>query len=313
MSKRNFEKEKNFISVVVYMKNVEKTIENFLFKVDNLLNENFQAYEYVLVDDYSEDNTIVNVNKIKEQINGNLSIIKMAYPHGLEKSIFAGIDLAIGDFVYEFDTTLINYDISLILDLYYTSMKGFDVVVATDEENKKKSSKLFYNYLNKVSYKNMKLTTETFRIISRRAINRVSRNKGRIEYRKALYHYSGFNTKVVTYKPINNVQINNGLTFRQRSTLALDILLNYSDIGIRLAGIVSGFFLLLAGFSLLYTIHSYLTVENIQPGWSTTMLFLTASFGGVFLVLSIISKYLVNILIEVREQPLYIYKSIEKM
>lgn len=311
--KNNIEKDNNFISVVVYMRNCEGTIESFIKTVDTILSAAFKSYEFILVDDCSNDCSINKVNELTGSITGNISLIKMSYYHGLESSLCAGVDFAIGDFVYEFDTTCINYDASLILQAYNTALTGYDVVAASDCHRSRSTSTLFYTLLSRVSYKKMKLTSETFRLVSRRAINRTTKNENRLEYRKALYHYSGLESKILYYEPINNIIPKNKLSFRQRRNLAYDVLINHSDIGIRIAGFISIIFLLFAIVAVVYTIVMYLTLESIQPGWATTMFFLSVSFGGLFFILFVISKYLTNILIEVRKAPLYVYKSIERL
>lgn len=78
--------------------------------------------------------------------------------------------------------------------------RGYGIVAAVPDSKIKFSSKLFYRILNKVSYRNMELITENFRIVSRRATNRTMSKKGTFKYRKALYQYSGFNTKIMRYK-----------------------------------------------------------------------------------------------------------------
>ncbi len=46
-------KEKNFISAVVYVHNNEKEIANFLENLNKKLNENFEKYEIICVNDKS--------------------------------------------------------------------------------------------------------------------------------------------------------------------------------------------------------------------------------------------------------------------
>ena len=57
-------KEKNFVSAVVYIKNAENEIENFVVNLNKVLNKHFLHYEIILVNDGSVDNSIL---KIKEK------------------------------------------------------------------------------------------------------------------------------------------------------------------------------------------------------------------------------------------------------
>ena len=178
-------KEKKFMSAVVYLHNNENQIEKFLTIVLEVFERNYERYEIILVDDASSDNTVRKVHDIAEKSTGGvITVVNMSFFQGLEKSMNAGVDLAIGDFVYEFDTVEIDYDPKLIMDIYYKAQEGFDIV-AISNKNEKLSSKLFY-YVFNLNNKN-KIVTQTFSIISRRAINRVKSNTLTIPYRKAVY------------------------------------------------------------------------------------------------------------------------------
>ena len=311
--KSHLEKEKNFISAVVYMQNCEADITEFLNQLSHELYANFQVYELILVDDASKDRTLTKINGFSPEGNCNISVVKMAYYHGKEKAMRAGVDLSIGDFVYEFDSVSINYEPSLIFDVYKKALEGYDMVAASKKGSAKSSSKFFYKVLEKSSGQGIKLQSETFRIVSRRMINRALKSSNQVFYRKAIYHYSGLDTAIIEYVPVNSQKINDALSVSQQTGLAMDVLISHSDIGIRIAGVVSTLFLIFAILTSAYTVYTYFTLENIQPGWATTMFFLSVSFAGVFFVLFIVTKYLVNILKEVRNQPMYVYKGIEKI
>ena len=121
-------KEKNFISAVIYLHNCEKQIGEFIKNVADVLDNNFEKYEIICVNDYSTDNTLAEVKRISNSIKGSLSVINMSFYQGLELAMNAGMDLAIGDFVYEFDSTIMDYSPDLIMKIYRRSLEGFDIV-----------------------------------------------------------------------------------------------------------------------------------------------------------------------------------------
>ena len=45
----------------------------------------------------------------------------------------AGRDIAIGDFVYEFDDIFVDYDEKVIMDVYYKLLTGNDIVAASSK------------------------------------------------------------------------------------------------------------------------------------------------------------------------------------
>lgn len=313
MVNKTLNREKNFVSIVVYLKNNEDDIQNFALKLDELFKSNFEAYEFVFVNDNSNDMTKIKLKEISDKLNGNVVMIDLAYSHGLEIAMLAGVDFAIGDFIFEFDTTKINYNLKEVLNIYFKSLDGFDVVAATPKGMKNKISKLFYSLLNFVSYRKMNLTTEIFRIISRRVLNRILKNKEKLRYRKALYHYSGFNTFIYEYEPISEEKIDSNLSLKEKISLGLDILINFSDIGLKIAINISILFLMIAIFTLGYTIYIYLTLDKIQSGWTTMMLFMSISFSGVFFVLGILTKYMILTMAEIKDRPTYVFKGVDRL
>lgn len=313
MINENLNKEKNFLSVVAYVRNNESSIKEFLSNIDNVLSNRFKTYEFVLVNDASEDNSVKLIEELADSIEGNVTVINLAWKHGLEASMLAGLDIAIGDFVIEFDSLLVDYEYELISKLYFKCLEGYDIVAASSKSDVKVSSSLFYKFLNSVSHRKMELRSESFRIISRRALNRVMRSREKLRYRKALYHYSGFNTTILSYEPNKKVVRNDDITVGEKVKLATDVLVSFSDFGMQSAVFFSALFFVVAIGMMTYTVYSYLTVEGIQPGWTTTMLFLSASFSAVFFVLTILAKYLTALLLEVQKKPSYVYKSVDRL
>lgn len=309
---KTIEKEKNFLSIITCVQNDEKKIKDFLLFTDSIFKEKFEAYEFIIVDNNSEDGTKKIIENIASEIHGNLTIVDLAWVHSLENAMLAGIDLAIGDFLMEFDTVNIDYSAETVMDIYYKCLEGFDVVAASPKGNSNFSSKLFYRQLRSISYRKMDLRTESFRIISRRALNRIMKSSEKIRYRKAAYHYSGFNTSILLYSSSNYSNKSN-LRFSDKINLALDVLVNYSDFATKSVVNISLFFIFLTLVSLGYTIYSYLTYDNIQSGWTTIMIFLSGSFAGVFAILAVLAKYLTSIIIEIQDKPKYTYRGLDRI
>lgn len=313
MDEQIFTKEKKFISIVVYLHNNEENIKKFINTIDDFMYKKFLDYEFILVNDFCEDNTVKKVMDIADNVHGDIQIVNMSWRHGVEIAMIAGIDISIGDYVYEFDYTNIDYNTDVIFDLYKKCIEGFDVVSASPRDKYKFLNKIFYNYLNKISYLKMKLNTETFRIISRRCINRVMDFRETVIYRKTLYHYSGLPTSVIYYEVKNDSIRKSNFTLGEKFQLAVNVLIAYSNIGIRISSKLSFAFFVISLLVGVYTLNSYLNNQYIQPGWTTIMLFLSLSFTGMFSILTLLSKYMVILLEGLQDRPKYIYKSIDKI
>lgn len=308
------DKEKNFVSAVVYVHNRENTIKASLKQINDVLNEHFLKYEIICVNDASYDDSASVIKEFGEKyLDCPLSIVNMGFFQGVEMSMNAGVDLSIGDFVFEFDSDIIDFEPSLIIDIYYHSLKGYDIVSATADGKKRLSSSLFYKLFNKSAKTQYKLSTESFRILSRRAINRVHALSKTIPYRKALYANCGLKMDTVHYKPNNSsrTDVSNKQSDTRLET-ALDSLMLFTNIGYR-ASMILTIIMILATIGIgIYTILVF-ALGHPVPGFTTTMLVLTGSFFGVFAILTIIIKYLSLLVNLIFKKQRYLVESIEKI
>lgn len=302
-------KEKNYVSAVVYVHNNEKNIKDFINKINNVLNNTFEKYEIIFVNDASTDKTREIISEESKLITtGIVTTINMSFLQGVETAMNAGIDLAIGDFVFEFDSIELDYDLSLITDIYFKSLEGYDIVSAVPN-NVKMTSKMFYKVFNKYANMENQLRTERFKIISRRGINRVDSMNVKIPYRKAVYANCGLKQTFIQYKVSSSSQGKS--TIKDRRELAIDSLLLFTDIGYRISISMATIMLLFSVFVAIYSIFIFVN-GNPVAGWTTTMLFLSFSFFGLFSLLTILIKYTQLLLnLQFTKQD-YIIEGIEK-
>lgn len=306
------DKEKNYISVVVYVHNDEKYIKDFIIDTDKVFSKVFDNYEYVIVNDASLDNSMDIVKKIGSSISGNITIVNLSYEHGLEKAMLAGDKIAIGDFVYEIDTIRVDYDINCLVDLYKKTSEGYDIVSLSPKGKTSKLSNAFYNIVKRNSNQKMELYTQSACVISRRAINRISILDNRVEYRKAAYHYCGLPNTYIFYDPIKEID-KPKQKFEDKFNLASDVIIRYSKFASKLSFILSMAFLAFTLVTVIYVIVCYLTMADIQKGWTTTMFFLSVSFSGLFLMMSFLFRYMDILVRDKYVSSNYSFTSVEQI
>ncbi len=306
-------KQKNFISAVVYVHNQENVIGEFLQKLLGILREHFEFYEIICVNDASFDDSVRKIKELACHTEGGvISVLNMSFYQGLELSMNAGVDIAIGDFVYEFDTIKMDYPENMIFDIYAQSLTGYDIVSVAPLYGKKFMSNFFYSIYNKVSNTQSPLKTESFRLLSRRAINRVHSMSKTIPYRKAVYANCGLKVATLTYENKTTSYHNRKDINKGQPNLAIDTLILYSDIAYKCSVGFTCALMLIAILIAIYTIYIYITGMPVE-GWTTTMLFLAFAFFGLFGVLTVIIKYLSIILKLSFTRQKYVIESIEKL
>lgn len=307
--------EKKFVSFIAYLHNASSEIDGFLEKLMPVIEKGFEQYEIIFVDDACTDDS---VDKIREYARAKsdssvISILKMGFYQGMESAMNAGRDAAIGDFVYEFDDLLVDYEPELITGLFKKSAEGYDIVAAGRKGSMRLSSKLFYSIYNSTNRGNRKIGPETFRIVSRRAINRVKSMGQFIPYRKAVYANCGLNMTSVSYDSTGSGKDCKKGLFSERGALAFDSFIYFTNVLEKISTFISGLFLLVTIAIAIWIVADYFNMNKPVEGWVSTMGFMALGFFGVFALLTIMLKYLSVLLNLVFKQQRYLVADIEKL
>lgn len=237
----------------------------------------------------------------------------MSYFHGLEMAMNAGLDMSIGDFVFEFDNTVLDFDKEEIMSVYHRSLQGYDIVSAMPNRRERFTSRFFYSVFDKFSNMSYRMHTESFRILSRRVINRIGSMNKSVPYRKVMYAVSGLKTDFLTYDADRNIRVKEDRQeHKYRSSLAVDSLILFTEIGYKFSVGMTALMMLMSIFMVVYSIVIYATAHPVA-GWTTTILFLSIAFFGLFAILTIVIKYLQLLVNLVFKRKNYSFEGIEKI
>lgn len=311
----NVNKEKNFVSCVIYLHNDGKTVEGFLHRVCHVMAEHFEKYEIVCVNDGCTDDTVFKIKDYLEdtQASHMVSLINLSFYQGVESAMNAGRDLAVGDFVFEFDSCIMDFEESLIMEVYRRALTGFDVVAAAPQHSVSLSSRLFYLVYNWGSNYRGKIRQERFRIISRRAVNRANQMNSYIPYRKALYANCGLKMDTIVYENKPMRKIHNREERGNRSGLAFDTIIIFTNVLEKLSMILSIVFMAIMLFMFGYIVASFFSVKKPVEGWLSTMGLMSVGFFMLFVMLTLIFKYLSVILNMMFRRQRYVVEGVEKL
>ena len=307
----NMVKEKKFISVVTYIHNDENYLSKYLDLICDAFKNNFENYELIFVNDASTDSSVDVIKRyFKDNDSTEVSIINMSFYHGAELSMVAGVDLAIGDYVFEFDSVEIDYDENVIIKVYNEIINGYDLVSAVPNKKMSFLSELFYNLMKKYGNYEYNMVSDRFRVITRRLINRIGDYNKTIFYRKALYESSGLSTNKILYSiiPSHNCKVNN----KYKVGLAIDSLIIFTNIGFVISCFMTFVMMILMAVVSIYALVFKIFNKPVA-GWTFTTIFLSLCFFGLFSILTIVVKYLQLIIdLQVRRKK-YSFNSIEKV
>lgn len=308
-------KEKNFVSCVVYLHNEGKAVKEFLAGICKVMRDNFEKYEIVCVNDGSRDDTLDRLRDfVEEQADSVVvSLVNLSYYQGVETAMNAGCDIAVGDFLLEFDKCQFDFEPSLIMDIYQRALQGYDIVAAAPRHGVPLSSKLFYVLYN-LGNKRCKLRQERFRIISRRAVNRVNQMNIYIPYRKAMYINCGLKVDTLVYD--NKADIKRGSQREERGirgNLAIDTLIIFTDVMEKFSLLVSGALLSVLIVMSVYLIYSIFSPIRPVEGWLSIMSLMSFGFFMLSVLLTLIFKYLSLILSMNFKRQRYVVEGVEKL
>lgn len=311
------DKEKNFVSATVYVYNSEEEIERFGRMLIQTFEDNFEHSEIIFVNDHSTDHSAEIVKRLGGIASTtSLSLLNMSYFQGRETAMNAGLDMTIGDFVFEFDSTLIDYTEQVIMDIYTQALGGYDIVSASPDKNKRRTSGIFYRVFDKFSETPYRMCSERFRVLSRRVINRVTSMNNKIPYRKAVYSQCGLKTKNMIYSAMrpdkSKPYIMGRAEKRYRRNLGVDVLLLFTQLGYRFSIGMTATMILTTVLMIGYSFTIYLFGNPVE-GWTTTILFFSFAFFGLFGLITIIIKYLQILVDLVFRRKQYYFESLEKL
>lgn len=294
-----------FVSVVVHARNSAPELAAWLPTLAAYLRTRFAIFEIVVVDDASTDDTAAVVERLAQEVDAPLTLVRMSRPHGIDRAMLAGLAQTTGDWVVEIDKVPPGHPTELIGELWDTASQGYDVVAATPGASSQAAG-WFYSLVNRASYLDEPLTTERTRVVSRRALNAMLDLAERTEQRRARYSLTGLPKSTVDFSPSRDVRRDQG---GARLSTAMDILIAHSDIGPRLAQLLALVFGAVSLLSVVYVVVANLVVDVVVEGWTTVMVLVSTGLAGLFLTLGIIGEYLARILREIRARPLYSVES----
>jgi dolichol-phosphate mannosyltransferase len=238
-----------------------------------------------------------------------VTIIHLSLRQGLEPAMNAGLDMAVGDFVWEFDSMRMPWPGELILKAYDTCLAGNDIVQVAPAQNRNLTSRLFYRVFNAAAKSRYPLRTDVFRLLSRRAINRVRSMAASMPYRKAAYAASGLRTATLEFAGSAGAA-----TEHMRFSRAVDSLAIYTDIASRFSmGIAVSMLALMVAAVVYITVVWATGGAPPAAGWTTTMLLLSGGFFGVFLILAFVLKYIGLMMDMVFKKQIYLVESVERL
>ncbi|GIU67362.1 glycosyltransferase family 2 protein [Candidatus Phycosocius spiralis] len=304
------------LSVVVPCFNEEAVINISHARLSQVLKgmaqHDLAAYEIIYVDDGSKDSTASKLIDLS-QADPAVKVVMLSRNFGHQPAVSAGIDLANGDCVVLIDADLQDPP-ELIADMVTLWRSGYDVVYGqrTDRDGesafKLATAQAFYRGLNRLSDVDIPLDVGDFRLMDRQVVDAIKSMPERDRFLRGMVSWVGFRQIGLPYRREARAAGESKYPLRKMILFALDGMLSFSLVPLRVVILLGLLILVLANFGIFYALINRLFTDRWVSGW--TMLFIAVMFmGGVqLMVLGMIGEYVGRIYMASKERPLYLIK-----
>jgi glycosyltransferase involved in cell wall biosynthesis len=295
------------VSIVAYLCNDAELLHDFVARTVATLEASCEHFELILLDDHSTDRTALCVQGLLAR-NAGLRYIRLARRSGEEVAASAGLDAAIGDYVVVMRARFDPPEaIAAMLEM--AEREGGSVLGVTGSPPGygwlfRSCRRLFYRTVGLLLRARVPADSTGFCVLSRAVVNTIARTRSKSRHLRLLACTLGYPVTLHRY------DLACSLPLVRRPLLdaaqdALRILVSSSHTPLRLVsalGIVAGSLNLCY---VLYVLAIYFFKKEVAPGWVTLSLQLATMFFFVFLILVSLSEYVVQILAESQDNPLY--------
>jgi polyisoprenyl-phosphate glycosyltransferase len=273
------------------------------------------SYEIVLVDDGSGDNSFREMLQIKQLHPSKVKIIKFTRNFGQLAAIKAGYQFAKGNCIINISADLQDPPELITEMLHFHLKEQYEIVVCTREDReeswfRKKTSRMFYKAMQRLTFKNMPAGGFDFTLISKKVADTFNSNFEANNFWQGQILWTGYPVKFIPYKRLKRETGTSRWTFSKKIKYLLDGIMAYSYFPLRfMAGL--GIILFLLG--IMYAaviILMYILGDVPFKGWAPIMILVLVLSGIQMLMLGVIGEYLWRTLDQVRGRPSFIIETV---
>jgi glycosyltransferase involved in cell wall biosynthesis len=298
------------LSIVVPAHNESKNVDALVERLVPVLERCVASFEIIFVDDGSTDDTFERIRAINRK-DARICALSLSRNFGKEIAIAAGLDHATGA-----ATVIIDADLQHPPELVETFVarwrEGYKNVFAQQIDRASYSplrrflTNRFYQLFGSVGEMRLDAGAGDFRLLDKQAVSALRKLGEHARFSKGLYAWIGFKSISVPFEAVPRLHGETKFSYRRLTHLALDGLMSFSTIPLRIWTYVG-----LATSVLALTLATFYLVRTILfgvdvPGYASLIVSITFFSGIQLLSLGIIGEYIGRIFAEVKRRPLYL-------
>ena len=298
------------LSVVVPVLNEAGNIGPLLARLVPALEGCVASFEILFVDDGSTDETLAALHAANAG-DARVRALSFSRNFGKEIAIAAGLDHAFGQAAVIMDADLQHPPeaIPRFVDKWregYKNVFGQRVDRAAESPLRRALARRFYGLFDTFGEIRLPAGAGDFRLLDAQAVEALRHMGERARFSKGLYAWIGFKSVGVPFAVEKRAAGTTKFSYRKLTRFALDGLMSFSTVPLRVWTLV-GVAVSLAAFlvALFFALRTLLYGVDV-PGFATLVVALFF-FSGIQLVsLGVLGEYIGRIFAEVKRRPLYL-------
>lgn len=284
------------LSVVVPVFNEADGVALFLVDLRRTLQELEMAYEVVMVDDGSLDNTIDEARNVSWP---ELRIIELTRNLGHQNALMVGMTNARGEWVITMDGDG-QHPADLIPELIDTAIStGVSIVYAVREQ--REEDKFLKKFMANIYYRSVRLATgiqlkssqADFRLVHRNVVTEIAKVKGDPILRVLIPKFD-FKSTSIAYTAKARIAGDSKFQLNHQVKMATSSVINYSTRPLLLSGLIGVSVSLLSLIWLMFVVAAFVKGESVD-GWASVMSAVLFIGGMMLIGLAIIGAYVARI------------------
>ncbi len=297
-------------SLIIPIYNEEETIPELYRRLSAVMDSLDDSVELILINDGSGDRSLKLMRELQER-DARVCYISFARNFGHQAAVTAGLNFARGQVIVVLDADLQDPP-ELIPKMIESWQAGYHVVYAQRTKRKKESwfkrltAYVFYRLLRQLADVDIPADTGDFCLMDRQVVDLLNSMPERNRYIRGLRAWIGFRQTAVKFERDPRFAGEVKYTFKKSLALAINSLVSFSKIPLRISTYLGLFSALIALLMALLVLYWRLQQPDSPVTGLATILIAVFFLGSVQLIsIGILGEYIGRIYEEVKGRPAY--------
>lgn len=298
------------LSIIIPVYNEEDIIENTVIEVECALRPLDYAYEIILVDDGSKDDTWKTIERIEKMKRGGIfKGILFSRNFGKEAALLAGLAYSKGRAVITMDSDL-QHPPERIPEFITEWENGYKIVEGVKKSRGNETTihhvlaGAFYKILSRAVGKDMNNTSD-FKLLDREIVDVILKMPEKQMFYRAITAWVGFKSTTVEFNVQKRIYGESKWTAVKLTQYAIRNITSFTSVPLQLITVLGGLFFLLAIFVGIFAMIKWVNGSAVEG--FTTVILLQLIYGSITMfAMGLMGYYISKLSDEIRNRPRYI-------